>query len=327
MTFITKRLCIVLLLTVLSLSISAIDTVNDFINNYSGSAEFNQTSGLFTITSSGELRIASKDKRDYIWDVPKEVKQILIKKNVTVDAAFHVYGDITIKGEDRKTSVIFGTHTQAWPLVNGLEGKEQQFAQIQAEEDKWEYFTVYIDNLTILNPRSYAVRIWDRPAHMSNCDVIDNRGGWKNHSDGFAGGHFSTVTNCYFETGDDVIKCYKDITVKNCTIKMILNAVPFQFGWGTYGFCRADIDSVTIIGDSGRGEWEGSAPIFQWNGGNDKRTIVLTNCHFDVPHASLFDLNPAGGGVDLDISNSYINVKQYAYQLNAWGKRTICGEN
>jgi hypothetical protein len=307
-------------------SVFAQEPVSEFMSTYTGTSSWNQTSGTLTISGSGELRFTQKGLSDFIWSVPETVKKIYIKANVTVDAAFHVNNNITIQGEDRNTSVIFGTDTQAWPLVSGLEGKEQNYAQIQAEEKKWKYFELFVDNLTIKNARSYAVRCWDRPAHMSNCNVIDDRGGWKNHSDGFEGGHFSTITNCYFETGDDVIKCYKDLTVKNCTIKMILNAVPFQFGWGSYGFCRADIENVTVIGHSGRGEWEGSTPIFQWSGGNDKRTVVMKNCHFDAPNASLFDLNPSGGGLDLEITNSYINVRQYAYQLNAWGTRKICGE-
>ena len=318
-----------LLLLALAISYMAkpIEPVVDFIAHYTGNCTWIASTKTLEIGSSGELRFANKGTKDFIWAVPDTVSKIFIKSNVTVDAAFHINGDIMIQGEDRNTSVIFGTDTQAWPLVNGLEGSEQNYAQIMADESKWKYFVTRIDNLTILNARSYAVRCWDRPAHMSNCNVIDNRGGWKNHSDGFEGGHFSTITNCYFETGDDVIKIYKDLTVKNCTIKMILNSVPFQFGWGTYGLCRAEIENVTIIGNSGRGEWEGSAPIFQWQGGSDKRTVIMKDCHFDVPHASLFDLNPSGGGLDLTISNSYINVQKYAYQLNAWGKRTICGEN
>ena len=321
-----KKLFSILVMCLMLTSIHAQETVTEFISNYTGTSTWDQTTGTLTISTSVKQRFTAKGLSDFIWNVPETVKKIFIKANVTVDAAFHVNNNITIQGEDRNTSVIFGTDTQAWPLVNGLEGKEQNYAQIQAEESKWKYFILNVDNLTIKNARSYAVRCWDRPAHMSNCNVIDDRGGWKSHSDGFEGGHFSTITNCYFETGDDVIKCYKDITVKNCTIKMILNAVPFQFGWGTYGFCRADIENVTVIGHSGRGEWEGSTPIFQWSGGNDKRTVVMKNCHFDAPNASLFDLNPSGGGLDLDISNSYINVKQYAYQLNAWGTRKICGE-
>ena len=306
-------------------SLCAQESANDFINAYTGTTEYNSTTGVVTITGSGQLRFPAKGIKDFIWDVPATVTKIFIKSNVTVDAAFHVSGKILIQGEDRNTSVIFGTNTQAWPLNAGVEGKEQEYGQIQAEEKKWSYFVLSIDNLTIKNARAYAVRCWDRPAHLSNCNVIDNRGGWKNHSDGFEGGHFSTITNCYFETGDDVIKIYKDLTVKNCTIKMILNAVPFQFGWGTYGDCVANIENVTIIGNSGRGEWEGSSPIFQWSAGTDRRTVTMKNCHFDVPHASLFDMG-GSGGLDLNISNSYINVRQYAYQLNTWGNRMICGE-
>lgn len=253
MLFNTNLFILLFVLFLTSTRIKAQESVTEFINVYSGTANWDNQTGTLTISGSGKLRFEGKGLSDFIWSVPETVKKIFIKSNVTVDAAFHVNNNITIQGEDRNTSIIFGTDVQAWPFVNGIEGKEQNYAQIQAEESKWKYLTLYIDNLTIKNARAYAVRCWDRPAHLSNCNIIDDRGGWKNHSDGFEGGHFSTITNCYFETGDDVIKCYKDITVKDCTIKMILNAVPFQFGWGSYGFCRADIENVTIIGNSGRG--------------------------------------------------------------------------
>ena len=229
--------------------------------------------------------------------------------------AFHTYNTCTIEGVDRSTSVIFGTNEQAWADNRGLD--EWYYCQIQ----NWGGTTT-VKNLTMLNPFSYFIRGWGPVCHAKSCDFIDDRGGWGNHSDGFAGGNGSTVDDCYFEVGDDVIKCYFDITVTNTTIKMVQNSVPFQFGWGTYQDSHSEMSNITIIGDWGRGS---ACPVFQWKSGSDDKTFTLNGCNIQNPNATLFSFE-SSGSLNLDVTDAYIDVKSYGTSSYS-GTRTICGSD
>lgn len=258
---------------------------DEIAQHYSGQVLWDDATKTVTFSTSGDIDFSNKLDKSFIWDVPKEVRQIIIGKEVTVNGAFHTYSDIKISGQDRKTSVVYGTESRSWPQKHGI--KAWTISSFESHKGM-----LTIENLTCLNPRSFHVRGLSAPVHLKNCDFIDTRGGSGNHSDGIAGGDGSTVDNCYFETGDDVIKVYNDITVTNTTINMVKNGVPIQLGWGDYpDGAVGTFKNLTIIGNSGRGSpGGGSNPLIAGRKGKYTVTINIDGLSFDNPNGSMVNL-------------------------------------
>jgi hypothetical protein len=298
-------------------------SVSSLTDNFSGTVNWNAAEGVITFETSGSINLTFKDNfRHFIWDVPEEVKTIVIKENVTVNGAFHTRYNCTIKGEDRKTSVLFGTNEREWSKKK----RDQGFGDVRA----FNYSTIealsgttYVQNLTCLNPWGFHVR--GGMLHVSYCDFIDNRGGHGNNSDGFVGSNGSTVDNCFFSTGDDIIKVYNNVTVTNTTIEMVDNAVPIQLGWGTYGDgAIGTFNNLTITGNSGRGN-DGRAIIVARTGTYNK-TINIDGCDIQNPNATWLSLREKGQIVKGEVINAKIKLSQF------WGpfaigtnQMTICG--
>lgn len=308
--------------------------VSNLLDNYSGKATWNKKTNTLTFKSTGTIFFPEKTAdasdlknacKNNFWEVPTKVKKISIKKNVTVTGAFHTFDDIEIEGEDRNTSVIFGTETATWADANnpaGLDLKEWYYAQIQNFKG-----TMHIRNITILNPFSYFVRGFGPIIHMKGCKLIDNRGGHHNHSDGFCGGNGSTVDDCYFECGDDVFKAYFSYEVSNCTVKMIDNAVPIQLGWGNYSDgAVCSFKNLKIMGSKGR--YSTDMAVISGRKGRFTVTINIDGCHIDNPNAVLISLWEEGMVLNGSIDEAEIKVKTFSQQHDAGScNLTICGSS
>ena len=248
------------------------------------------------------------------------MKRIVIGRGVTVNGCFHSYSDVSIEGEDRKTSVVYGTEEQSFCQKNGFTAyKICSFQNFGG--------TMRIANLTSLNPRAFHVRGWGNVVHVKSCDFLDKRDGHGNLSDGFEGGDGSTVDDCYFESGDDIIKVYFDVTVTNTTIRMITNTVPIQMGWGNYSDgAVGTFKNLTIIGNSGRGA-EGNAVISGRKGKFDL-TVNIDGCHIHNPNGSLVNLHEDSMTLRGNITNADIRLKSYDGK-HAAGKNllTVCGSD
>jgi hypothetical protein len=219
---------------------------------YSGSASWNAATGGLTFDSSGAMPEAGEA---FYWRVPEEVKRIVIASNVTVRGGFRVPfrkadNPLLIAGADRKTSVIFGTDEERWSDRNGIpDNAKWKYGAVSVLADA----TVIVSNLTSRNPRAYHISGYAREAvlHVSRCDLLDDRPGSNNNSDGFVGANGSTLTDCFISTGDDAIKVYHDITVRNVTVEQHRNGAPLQFGWGGENLrVKAVIEGLTIKGAS-----------------------------------------------------------------------------
>jgi len=293
-------------------------SVSELIKSYSGKAEWKEENKELTFTTGGIITFENKGKpTQHFWSVPKHVKTITINADVRVVGAFHTQGDCTIRGVHRKTSMVYGTDIRMWAQTNGVKAfRHCQFQNFGG--------TLTIQNLTSLNPFGFHVRGEGNVMMVSNCDFLDNRGGSGNHSDGIEGGDGSVVDNCYFETGDDVIKLYHSITVKNCTINMIQNAVPIQLGWGNTGDNTGTFINLKIIGDSGRGS-DGKA-IIVGRSGQYTKTINIDGCIIQNPNASWISLRDSHMIVNGEVKNADIEVGQYWSEYDQ-GKcnMVICG--
>ena len=279
-------------------------SVDQLAATYSGKLAWDQATATLRFTSSGNINFAKEGARSFIWQIPADVKQIRIAKDVTVNGAFHSKESVSITGEDRKTSVIYGTDEQRWSQNRDIKAFTictfQNFGGVMT-----------LSNLTSLNPRGFHVRGWDKVVHAVSCDFLDRRGGHHNNSDGFEGGDGSTVHACYFESGDDIIKVYHDVTVTDTTIKMITNTVPIQLGWGNYSDgAVGTFRNLRVLGSGGRGA-EGNA-IISGRQGRYAVTVNIDGCHIENPNGTLVSLREDTMTLRGTITNAHIRLKSYA---------------
>jgi hypothetical protein len=301
-------------------------SISELKQNYSGKIKWDEKTKTVHFLKSGVIFFAHKtgfgkdlenDQKNHFWEVPKEVKNIIIGNSVTVTGAFQTSSDILIAGKDRKTSIIYGTDLKQWADANnpGKQNlKEWHYSQFENRDG-----VMSIKNLTILNPFSYFVQGFGHIVHVKSCDFIDNRGGNQNHSDGFVGGNGSTVDDCYFEAGDDVFKAYFNYSVSNCTIKMVENSVPIQLGWGNYSNGSVcNFKNLKIIGDSGRGGTDNA--VIDGRAGKFTVTINIDGLEVENKNAVMVSLWEDTMILNGSITNAKINVGQYS-------KRRTAGQN
>lgn len=314
-----QRILCLLVITILSANLKA-QSVNELLKSYSGKAIWNSDTAELVLASAGVITFESKgEPKKHFWNVPKEVKTITIDADVRVVGAFHTQGDITIRGRHRKTSMVYGTDIQKWAQTNDVKAfRHCQFQNLGG--------VLTIQNLTSLNPFGFHVRGEGNVVMVSDCDFIDNRGGAGNHSDGIEGGDGSVIENCYFETGDDVIKVYHNLTVKDCTIKMVQNAVPIQLGWGNTGDDTGTFINLTVVGDSGRGNDDRA--IIVGRSGAYTKTINIYGCTIKNPNASWISLRGEDMIVNGEVTNASIDIEKYWSDYHA-GKSNIviCGSD
>jgi len=295
----------------------AAQSVSQLTKSYSGNVSWNKNTSTLKFESTGQIFFEDKtgngsnpqkDQKNNFWEIPKQVKHIIIEENVTVTGAFHSFNNIIIEGKNRKSSIVFGTHSQKWTDENNPGKQDLQewyYSQFQNFNG-----IMTIKNLTILNPFSYFVRGFGPVVHVKDCDFIDNRGGLHNHSDGFCGGNGSTVDNCYFECGDDVFKVYFSYTVSNCTVNMIDNSVPIQLGWGNYSNgATCNFKNLKIIGNSGRINSDNA--VISGRKGTFSLTINIDSCEIINPNAVFVSLWESGMTLNGNITNALINVDNY----------------
>jgi hypothetical protein len=293
-------------------------SVLELRENYNGSTTWDASTGTLTFTSSGTINLP--EKKHNSWAVPKDVKIIVIDSNVTVTGRFDTSSKITIEGKDKKTSKIFGTNTTSYAKTqNG--GNADALSAIRATSGD-----ITIQNLTSINPKGYAfTHRGGGFMTILSCIILDTRGGHQNNSDGIVTWGGGLVKDCYLSTGDDNIKVYGNITVENTEIVMVDNAVPIQFGWGSYGSgAKGTFKNITISGTSGRGA-EGKA-IISARTGTYNKTIVIDGIKINNPNASLVNFT-AGGNYNISITNADISVSKFytTWNTNTNATVTICG--
>lgn len=244
--------------------------------SYTGGTAWDSATGTLRFTSSGTM---PQGQEEFFWMVPHEVRRIVIAANVTVRGGFRVPyrasdNPLHIEGTDRETSVISGTEEERWTTTHGI-----------ADNAKWKYgavsvladATVHVSDLTSLNPRGYHISGYAHRSvlHVAHCKLIDSRAGHNNNSDGFIGSDGSTITDSFISTGDDAIKAYRDITIRNVVIEHRRNGAPIQFGWGgDCGRSKATIENLTIKGVSPDKQYN-MAP-FTWEaGGSGTRDVTV----------------------------------------------------
>lgn len=285
---------------------------------YSGQYQWSADTATLTFTSSGSLQ-----SNHVGWTVPTAIKTIMIAENVTVQGRFNINHDMEIKGQDNQTSEIYGTPELKYNKRNNGCGLCKSAVLGRGD------ITIKITNLTSRNPYGFHFTGKDGTKMIiDGIRAIDDRGGQHNNSDGVSAASGTIVRNSYFDTADDIIKVYNDITVEDTVIKMGLNSVPIQFGWGSYGNGAVGVfKNVTIIGEGGRRS-TGNAVIDARKGRYNK-TIIMDNMKIKNPNAVLVNFwnenapLPAGKA-NVTITNSDIEVKALNKRWNMDVDMNIC---
>lgn len=309
---------IVLFIVTCFTSVSA-QNVNVLRSSYTGSTTWDNASAILTFTSTGTIKAAAQNS----WKIPQEVKKVVIAANVTVTGRFDCEFAVIIEGKDRCTSVLFGTNQQEYASANGG-GDKLSAVRVEGNTKP----KVTIRNFTSLNPKGFHFTARNKSGlfTIQNCNLIDDRGGCCNNSDGIVTWGGGYVSNCYFETGDDIIKVYGDITVEDSHIEMVENTVPIQLGWGDYGNgAKGIFKNLKITGNSGRGA-SGNGVINARRGTYNK-TITINGLDLNNSNASLFSFREGQGKFDIYINNAKINVKRFQNDFNnqVSGSIKICG--
>ena len=255
----------------------------------SGKATWENSTGTLRITASVNWG-GDNDLETFYFQPPIEVKTIVIGANVTVTGGFRFRHGVTLRGEDRNSSVIYGTSTVAWargpnkvdnsPDCNKTTGDDRA-----ADCLKWKYGaisseyvpqgdTIRISSLTLLNARTYNITAFSVPIKVDNVFMFEQRAEESiSNCDGFGSGPGSSITNSTIDVTDDAIKLYGNLTVKNVTIVAHRNGAPFQLGWNIEPTSTHTLENVLIKGTDPQRQY--NCGLFSWKStvANTIRTI------------------------------------------------------
>ncbi|EWH09816.1 coagulation factor 5/8 type domain-containing protein [Catenovulum agarivorans DS-2] len=234
-----------------------------------------------------------KLKDQFYWDIPCEIKTLVIDKNVTVTGHLRMTCEQTIQGKDRFSSIIYGTPTKAW--ARGENQKEDdgtdcarngQPAKVAGDDilhdcEKWQYSgisvannapnnAVYsIKNLTVENARTYAITSIRHTFYIDGVNILNTREypDFQSNSDGIGGGEGTVIKNTYIDTWDDSIKLYREgMHVENVTIIHNANGSPFQLGWGKKPTTNHTLKNIKIVYGASKNN-RFNLPLFANSGG------------------------------------------------------------
>ncbi|RDV26007.1 hypothetical protein DXV75_07935 [Alteromonas aestuariivivens] len=323
----TRKIYVVILGVVLmglGFSTFAAQSVSTLQNSYTGNTTWDAATGTITFTSSGTIALSGRPTYfDTVWEVPTSVQKVVINSGVTVTGQFHFSASATVEGKNKTTSVVYGTpETKYTKNREGVKAFEISTFYISGG-------TLTVTNLTSLDPKGFhfTARGTDK-MNLDGIRAIDSRGGEGNNSDGVVAGDGSVIKNSYFETGDDIFKVYYGTTTYiNNEVKMILNAVPIQLGWGTNidNNAKGIFQGLKVNGDSGRGA-DGRALIVHREGGL-ARTIEIDDLVFENQNATVVSQREAGMSLSLTVTNALIDVQQWAGYSNGTVTSNICGSS
>ncbi len=319
-----------------------------------GKATWDSASATLRITSNVNWG-GDNDLETFYFQAPLVVKTIIIAANVTVTGGFRADHRMTIRGESRETSVIFGTNTDAWSLGPN-KTQDSPNCNTAGGDDrapdckKWEYSaisaknlpaadTLFVSTLTIKNARAYNITSITNPIKVDNVYMVELRAVEGNSNcDGFGAGAGSSITNSTIEVTDDAIKLYRGMTVKNVTIKLRRNGAPFQLGWGGEPTSTHTIENVLVTGMDSQNRY--NCGLFSWKSGtaNTTRTIDISGLKTQNLQAAqiwsgsawvnngLFEIRSANAVLSINAVNTSIQYSTIAFPA-ATGtvNATICG--
>ena len=281
----------------------------------------------------------------------------MIAANVTVTGGFRLQNGIIIRGEDRNSSVIFGTNTVAWArgpnkLDNSPDCNKTTGDDRASDCLKWKYGaiscmylpagdTIKVSTLTFRNSRTYNITSFVAPIQVDNVSIVEQRAEESiSNCDGFGAGSGSSITNSTIDVTDDALKLYGNLTVKNVTILAHKNGAPFQLGWGSEPNSSHTLENVLVKGMDAQQYY--NCGLFSWKSktANTTRTISingLKTINFDNSKIwsgsswvgrPLFELNSSAAKLNIQATNVNIQSGVAAYPINTGILNlSICGNS
>lgn len=321
-----------------------------------GKSTWDAISGTLRITSSVSWG-GDDDLETFYFEPPAEVKTIIIGANVTVTGGFRLSRGITIKGEDRNSSVIFGTNTVAWArgpnkLDNSPDCNKTTGDDRASDCLKWKYGaiscsylpagdTIKVSTLTFRNARTYNITSFGPPIQVDNVYIVEQRAEESiSNCDGFGAGSGSSITNSTIDVTDDAIKLYGNLTVKNVTILAHRNGAPFQLGWGSEASSSHTLENVLVKGMDPQQYY--NCGLFSWKSttANTTRNITingLKTLNFENTkiwggsgwvNRPLFEIRSANATLNMQANNVSIQSGTASFPSNTGNLIiSICGSN
>ena len=356
--FIHRLSLVGLFILLLSCSKKSSETIPQWFmdRGLSGKASWESSTGTLRITSSANWG-DDNDLESFYFRPPIEVKTIVIGANVTVTGGFRFMHGVHLRGEDRNSSVIYGTGTVAWargpnkvdnsPDCNKTTGDDRA-----ADCLKWKYGaisseyvppgdTIRVSTLTILNSRTYNITAFTVPIKVDNVLLKEQRAEESiSNCDGFGGGPGSTITNSTIDVTDDAIKLYSNMSVKNVTIIAHRNGAAFQLGWNLEPTSSHTIENVLVRGTDTQRQY--NCGLFSWKSivATTVRTITINGLktqNFETAkiwggnawvNYPLFELRSNTAQLNISAINTSIQAAAATFP-NATGtlNLNICGSN
>lgn len=316
-----------------------------------GGARFDETTGTLTFVKSGQIlnpelkeqysKVVSGYRLDALYkvfNVPEQVKKIVINSGVTVNGRFAFTHDCTIEGEDGDTSVIYGTDEVKYSRNRKSFGGENWqtpwlFCGINVNDEA----TVYVKNLKIEDPFGYCIGGYKCGAviHCEKVKFIDDRSfGDQNNSDGFIAQDGSSLKDCFMSIGDDFIKLYHNMAVENVTCEWKHFGAVFQLGWGKEDVAddvddqnvTESIKNISVYSPQISPYESGTLfynkymqGIFAFNGADNEKTAELNvdTINVDSPGGNLFGkLNCPKATVIVNMDKANIDTNKFTLNWN-----------
>ncbi|MGQ1891323.1 hypothetical protein ACT29H_12860 [Thermophagus sp. OGC60D27] len=165
-----------------------------------------------------------------------------------------------------------------------------------------------VEGLTFTNPPHFVV-LSRGEVHARNLKMF----GWWHQTDGWGGGHHSSVVDCFFKVNDDIVKIYRDHQVaKDLVIYKQINGAAFQLGWNQYGQAtNSEISDIYIVNDDPKTpKIPCNTAVFNLkdNDGAHISNIVFKNIYIENDVQLVFGLDVSGGSLKkLTFQNIHID--------------------
>ena len=199
------------------------------------------------------------DAESFYWTPPASICKLVIAQNTKLTGGLRLdaANKIEVKGEDRDSSIIYGTEIMGWNKKK-LEPPKPNMGPYSAISvlNATGSCDVHVHHLTVLNSRAFAMTALKCPWLVEEVTIRNTRGkDYHSNSDGISSGAGTVVRNCIIDTWDDSLKLYADMTVQNVTIYHNANGAPLQLGWGDMKPSTHHLSDIQIIRGNTAGQF------------------------------------------------------------------------
>ncbi len=124
--------------------------------------------------------------------------------------------------------------------------------------------------------------------------------GWWHQTDGWGGGDYAVIEDCFIKANDDFIKLYNlEQRVSNVVLYKQVNGAGIQLGWGSYARAHKTIvDGVYVVGDDPKpnGDVSNTAVVnLRTNKGSTMSDVVMRNIYVESDYQRFIGIDLTDG--------------------------------